>query len=357
MKTCQHIALMVIVIFTGFLTPSAANAEEIGMVTGSTTGTYFRFGNEIAGAAAKEGLNIKVKSSKGSLDNILRLDSRENAAFAIVQSDVLRFLKNSQDRKMQRTAGRLRMMFPFYNEEVHLFARKEIRRIEDLQGKRVVVGAAGSGNFITASNLLHIMGIRPSEEYTHLGPPDAVRAVLMGEADAMFYVAGKPVKLFKNLETLMDDKDPNYVKLINSVHFVPLDAPRMLKEYVPSEIGPADYKWVETGAPTVAVKAVLISFDFSARSDNPYYRQRCQQLALLGKAIRDNIYGLRSSGHPKWREVNLEERVGSWELDLCSRSSVEQTMTTTDRTEEYQQKLKCTILGKCWTYGKCVTCQ
>ena len=123
-----------------------------------------------------------------------------------------------------------------------------------------------------------------------------------------------------------------------------------------SDIGPADYTWVETGAPTVAVKAVLISFNFSARSDNPYYRRRCQQLASLGRAIRDNMRALRSSGHPKWQEVNLEESVGSWELDLCSRSYSDQSVTTSDRTEEYQQKLKCNILGNCWTYGKCVPC-
>ena len=41
---------------------------------------------------------------------------------------------------MRQVAGRLRLIFPFYNEEVHLFAGKSILSFGDLQGKRVVVG-------------------------------------------------------------------------------------------------------------------------------------------------------------------------------------------------------------------------
>ena len=40
-------------------------------------------------------------------------------------------------------ASQYYLVFPFYNEEVHLLARREIRRFEDLDGKRVVVGTSG----------------------------------------------------------------------------------------------------------------------------------------------------------------------------------------------------------------------
>ena len=43
--------------------------------------------------------------------------------------------------------------------------------------------------------------------------------------------------------------------------------------------------------------------------------------ALLARAVRENIDKLRASGHPKWREVDLDAEVGIWELDSCSRVS------------------------------------
>ncbi|NJN45392.1 MAG: hypothetical protein HC808_01645 [Candidatus Competibacteraceae bacterium] len=81
-----------------FLTPAGAE-EGVGMVTGSKTGTYYQFGQDIAEVAKPKGVNILVKESKGSIDNIKRLNSRENAAFGIVQSDVLGFWNARKVRK------------------------------------------------------------------------------------------------------------------------------------------------------------------------------------------------------------------------------------------------------------------
>ena len=107
-------------------------AEALGMVTGSKTGTYIRFGQDIAGAAKQLGLEIEIKESEGSIDNIRRLTSAENAAFAIVQSDVMGYLSRSEEPQMRRIASQLRLIFPFYNEEIHLLARQDIQRFEDL---------------------------------------------------------------------------------------------------------------------------------------------------------------------------------------------------------------------------------
>ena len=295
--------------------------EGVGMVTGSTTGTYIQFGNEIADVTQKAGLNIIVKDSEGSIANIKRLTSRENAALAIVQSDVLGFLGRSNNPKMVEVARKIRLIFPFYNEEVHLFARKEIQSFTDLEGKRLVLGAKGSGNWLTANNLLQMTGVKPSE-YLYLSPSKAVTAVLTGEADAMIYVAGKPVKLFKNIEKLKSK--PDYAPLLEKVHFAKLDDQKMLQEYAGSQISVDDYAWFDSSIPTIAVKAVLISFDFS-RKKNAYFRQRCQQLSTLGQAIRDNIDQLKESGHPKWKEVDLNARIGIWELDTCSRKDSNET--------------------------------
>jgi TRAP transporter TAXI family solute receptor len=307
------VTVLLSVVLSGLFFGFSYAAEGIGMVTGSSAGTYIQFGKNISEVA---GVDILVKESEGSIANIRRMASKENAALGIVQSDVLGFLARSKSPEMKKVSRNIRMIFPFYNEEVHLFANRSVRWLADLQGKRVVLGKKGSGNWLTGTNLLQIAGVQPAE-IQYLSPTQAVTAVLEGRADAMFYVAGKPVKLFTALGALKEK--PKYAPLFADVHFVPITEPAVLKEYVPSQIGTSDYSWLYKDTPTVAVKAVLVSFDFSS-SNSPYYRQRCQELSILGKGVRDNLEKLKQTGHPKWQEVDLEENVGIWQLDNCSRS-------------------------------------
>ena len=316
MKVYRHffqIIIVLILLISFNQTAISESKNGFGMVTGSKTGTYIRFGKEIAQVAQRAGSDILVKDSEGSLANIKRIRSRENAAIGIVQSDVLGYLKDRPESKI--FAKQLRLIFPFYNEEVHLFASKEIESFKDLQDKNVVIGARGSGNWLTTMNMLRIMGIKPGKSLS-LKPPDAVHAVLTGGADAMIYVAGKPVKLFKKLER--DKINPKYLPLLDKVHFVSLNHPDLLREYAASAISFNDYSWFDNKIPTIAVKAVLVSYDFSSRH-TPYFDLRCEQLSQLGQVIRSNIGELKTQGHPKWQEVNLEDKMGIWPLDSCSR--------------------------------------
>jgi TRAP transporter TAXI family solute receptor len=327
--------LTIVVVLSGFWYPRDGWAEAIGMVTGSKTGTYIRFGQDIAEAAKQVGLEIEVKESEGSIDNIRRLISTENAAFAIVQSDVLGYLSRSGEPQMRRIASQLRLIFPFYNEELHLLARQEIQRFEDLVGKRVVVGATKSGTWLTATNLLGLLNIKPAERL-ELKPEDGVSAVLTGKADAMFYVVGKPAKLFVTLGEMQNE--PQFADMVKKLHFVPLQDKRTLQEYVPSSLGPSDYAWVGQTVDTIAVKSMLISFDFSANK-TPYHRQRCAQLAQLSTAVRQNFAELQRTGHPKWKEVNLDQEIGTWKRDNCSKAALKPASADPSLEEQIRQRL------------------
>jgi TRAP transporter TAXI family solute receptor len=303
-----------IVMFAVCLGVEQAQAEGLGMVTGSKTGTYIRFGRDIAKVARDQHVDIVVKESEGSLANIRRMMSKENAALGIVQSDVLGLLKTSSDANMRSISSRLRLVFPFYNEEVHLFARKDIQQLSDLNGKRVVVGTKGSGNWLTANNILSLGNVKPGESL-EMPVSTAVSAVLTGKADAMFYVAGKPVTVFARIRGLLNN--PDYAPLVKQVHFIALDDPVILNEYTAADIATTDYPWLDGNIKTVAVKAVLVSFDFSSKH-NAYFRQRCGELETLGMAIREQFDHLKDTGHPKWKEVDLEGHVGTWQRDTCA---------------------------------------
>jgi TRAP transporter TAXI family solute receptor len=311
-------AALIAPVMVGISSGLAEDKRAMGMVTGSESGTYIQFGKQIAEIAAQEGIEIIVKTSGGSLDNVRRIRSTENAALGIVQSDVLGFIqKKSDDPELKQFVRHLRLIYPFYNEEVHLYASKEITDIKDLQGKRVAIGTENSGNFVTSMNLFHIMQIEPLEYVTGLEPMDAAAAVISGEVDAMIYVAGKPVSLFTELAKVKSN--PDLAPYFENTHFVPLNHEAILKEYVASDISTSDYDWFEGHVPTVAVKAVLIGYDFS-KGKSAYYKMRCNQLGELSQAIRDGIGDLRKNGHPKWAEVDLDQEIGIWTLDACSRN-------------------------------------
>ena len=288
----------------------------VGMVTGFRTGTYIQFGNDIANVAENYGLMIDVKESEGSISNIERMNSRENAAFGIVQSDVMGFLL----QKEPEIAQKLSMIFPFYSEEVHILTSKKNRRISDLKGKSISTGTQGSGSWLTFANLRHIMDINPVHEVNNLEPLDALIAVLEGKIDALIYVAGKPVKLFSKLELLY--QNPDYRPLIEQVHFLPLNDSKMLRKYyVESRIMPSDYSWLKEQTPTIAVKALLVSYDFSTHQ-SPYYESRCRQIGRLAGIIRENFNYLKENGHEKWKAVDLDAEIGSWKQDACSQPIV-----------------------------------
>lgn len=295
---------------------SLARANEaIGMVTGSKTGTYIQVGQDIADSAKKRGVEIKVKESGGSLDNIKRMNSRENAGFGIVQSDVLGYMLRSKDPALLNVAARLRMVFPLYDEEVHIFARKDIQTLSDLNGRTVSVGLSGGGSWMTATNLFGILGIEPAEIH-HWDNTRAAAAVIDGQLDAMIYVAGKPVSFFEKVGTLASN--PEYAQRFKQVHFVPVNDPAVRKEYALSTIGPADYPWITEQVDAVAVKAMMVSYDFSSRRD-AYFTQRCDQLGRISQALYADIETLKTHGRtPKWNEVDLGASIGDWKRDTCA---------------------------------------
>lgn len=291
----------------------SAHADPvIGLVTGPKTGTYYSVGLDIAGVAKAADVPVEVRASEGSIDNIRRINSTENAALGIVQSDALGFLARSEADASQ-DATHLRVVFPLYNEEVHVLARRSIKSFAELEGKRVAIGEEGSGSMLTALNLFSLMKVNPKES-KEMPAEQAVVAVLRAELDAVIFVGGKPVRLFKNLEDLSRPENEKYARMIDHVHFLPLSDAKMLSEYKTAEITSSDYAFVEESVPTVAVQSLLISYDFTQMKGTG----QCDLLRSLAKALRSGLGNLRANGHPKWKEVNFDLDAGAWKKDSCA---------------------------------------
>jgi TRAP transporter TAXI family solute receptor len=280
------------------ITTSAAIAQDMGIVTGSKRGTYYQFGLNMSELVKSKGVRLRVDESQGSIQNVFAVFKAPDTQMGIVQSDVLAFVAKIQtDPTLQRIAAKTRMVFPFYNEEVHLLANSEVKDFDDLSGKIVAIGEEGSGIYLTARLLFEASGVKPRDMLS-VGPVDALALLKKGDIDALFYVAGYPVKLFTE-DVTADDK----------LALVPITNKNILEFYPAVQIPANTYKWQNQAINTVAVKAVLISYDFRGMN--------CENVGKFSKIVYDNLAWLKANGHPKWKTVDLNAQLKGWEQYDC----------------------------------------
>src|SRR5215469_9342337 len=217
------LAVASIVVLAGFAFVSLGTAQttephiSFVLATGSTGGTYYPVGQaiaeiishppgvtrcELADMCGPPGLIASTRSSLGSVANVLDVDAgRANSGLA--QSDIVaEALAGTGDFHAQGPQSHVRMIADLFPEEVHLVAARDahIRTIADLKGKRVGLGAKGSGSASTAREILAAYRIperhvKVSEE----APEMAARKLEAGNIDAFFFVGGALVEFIRNL--------------------------------------------------------------------------------------------------------------------------------------------------------------
>ena len=299
MKRGIYAAIVVLVL----LVAGVARAAEVGIITGNEKGTYYQFGLDLQTLGKQHGHVVTVYPSKGSIENILAVYQKPLTQLGIVQSDVLAFVGRVQtDPALRRIAKKTKMVFPLYNEEVHVLARRGLTSFDDLADRRVAIGREGSGTYLTARLLFNVSDVAP-REMVPIDTDEALRELKAKRIDAMFYVAGLPVKLLR--ESVAKEDDLVLLPITN----------KSITEFYPSvEIPGNVYGWQETAVPTVAVKSVLVSFDFRNKD--------CETVGRVAKMVADNLPLLVKNGHPKWKSVDLNYQLKGWEQYDCVRKQL-----------------------------------
>ena len=290
----------------------ALAATELGITTGGEKGTYYQFGLNLQRLATRAGVNVNVYSSKGSIENVYAVYQKPGTQLGIVQSDVLAFVARVQsDPVLKRIAKKTKMVFPLYNEEIHILARSGVAEFDDLTDRRVAIGREGSGTYLTARLLFNVADVTP-REMVLIDTDEALAELKAGRIDAMFYVAGYPVKLFG--EGVQD---------ADQLHLVPILNKSITEFYPRAEIPRGTYAWQPDAVATVAVKSVLISFDFRRRD--------CDTVGAFAKTLADNMDWLVKNGHPKWKTVDLNFPLKGWEQYDCVRKYLGKSMEAAPR--------------------------
>jgi uncharacterized protein len=273
-------------------------AGELGLITGGERGTYFQFGLDLQRLVKPSGIELSVYPSRGSIDNVYAVYQRPATQMGIVQSDVLAFVTRVQtDPVLRLIAKKTKLVFPLYNEEVHLLARREVTSFDDLADRRVAIGREGSGTYLTARLLFKVSEVAP-KEMVLIDTDEALAELKAGRIDAMFYVAGAPVRLFTD-----------GVSADDGLAFVPITNKSVTEFYPRVELAAGTYPGQAAAVPTVGVKAVLVSYDFRKRD--------CDLVGQFAQTVAGNLPWLVRNGHPKWKVVELDAPLRGWEQYDC----------------------------------------
>lgn len=185
---------------TGGETPAPAPAEKvyISIATGGTAGTYYPLGGAMAKIFNENvpGVTANAQSTGASVENI-GLVSKGEAEIAFVQNDITFYAFNGTEMfDGKEKLANVRGMAMLYPEVVQVIATKSsgITSIADLKGKKVAVGAPGSGAEANARQILASFGIQYSDlaKADFLSFNEAADQLKNKQIDAAFITAGLP---------------------------------------------------------------------------------------------------------------------------------------------------------------------
>ncbi|MEU5908134.1 TAXI family TRAP transporter solute-binding subunit [Micromonospora sp. NPDC047527] len=187
--------MLVAALLTAGCRDARAEPVVIRIATGSPTAVYYAFGQSLAAILNRElpGVRASVVVTAASAENV-RLVGSGAAELGFTQADVL----PASTTAVQTVDAVARV----YDDQLHLVAigGGPIRTIDDLRGRRVSVGAPGSGTEITATRLLDVAQLGRDEVHrARLGLDDSVAALLSGRIDAFFFSGGLPVLAIEEL--------------------------------------------------------------------------------------------------------------------------------------------------------------
>lgn len=257
------IVLAVSLALVGCGQQEAGKSYSFSMATGGTTGTYYPLGTAIANVITEyvDNVTVEARSTGASVANINLLKDGQ-ADLAFVQNDIAYYAYNGVQVFEGEKIENIRGMMALYPEHIQIvtLAGSGINSVADLAGKRVAVGAPGSGVEANAKQILEVYGLTFDDLALadNLSFKDAVQKLKNNQLDAAFLTAGYPTAAVSELAAsksikLISIDDEHAQELMEKYPF-----------YVQDVIPAGTYKGVDEEVKTVAVKAILI-----IRSDIP----------------------------------------------------------------------------------------
>ena len=265
--------------------------SKVTFTTGGEAGTYYGFGSVLAQKVSDvTSTNVTAITSGGSAANIDAIDIGD-AQLGFSQSDVLAYAY-AGERTFEEIGAvtNFSIVAPLYMEQVQIVTlNPDIKTVADLKDKAVSIGAAGSGVYFNAIDVLGAYGLTEDDiKPTYQSFSDSAEALQDGQIDAAFVVAGAPTTAITSLAA----SKSVYLVSLDDEH---IDALIEASPFYSKAVIPADTYGMPEDATTVAVSAVVIASNDVADVD--VYNFLC--------GVYENLDDL-AKVHDKANELSLE---------------------------------------------------
>jgi uncharacterized protein len=173
---------------------------ELRVATGSRGGVYFQYGTALGEQVRRRvpQLHPSVLVTAASAEN-LQMVADGQAEIGFTQADLAADAHN--------TGSPVVALARLYDDYLHLVvpAGSPVKELADLKGRRVSVGALGSGTMFTVNRLLTVAHLNAERDFavSRLGLDDSALALRAGRIDAFFFSGGLPVRAVQELAAAM----------------------------------------------------------------------------------------------------------------------------------------------------------
>ena len=282
-------------------TQTTTQAQEITIYTGGTGGVYFALGYKYAEMLSKNGVPATAFTIVASVANAKAIGDG-TAQAGILQNDVAYYAYNGLYMFEGQAITDIRGVAALYPETVQFIVRadSDIKTLNDLAGKKVAIGAPGSGTAVAAEQVLRAAGVWDSIEKVNQDFNEASQSLKLGQVDAAVIVSGIPTP------------SVNQIAVQTPVRVLPIpdDTLNKLKEegyifYVRQIVPKGTYNGVDADTPTIAVKAML-----AVGADLPE-----DTVYQMTKILFENVDQLRAV-HQKAQAISLETALDGMSIPL-----------------------------------------
>lgn len=288
-----------------------AQTKPFGIASASPNGTNWPMVEDIRAVCSAPGADITNVVTNGTLDNIVMVHGDPRAQFGVAQLDGLLYQQGIDKRMMEK----IQVVFPFFSTEVHVIVKDSspITDISQLADKKVVEGPEGSGTWVTVQVVKKLTGVKWSPLYG--SQADGMKALMAGQIDAMFIVAGSPVGIIK---------DTPGARVISLKHPKLDEMPLYTRALIPAGTYPGTKQTINT----YKVDNALITYAFKS--------ERQAEISSLVSCVTRNLEKLQSGAinpltqkpfHPKWRDVSpLDLERITWPVHSAALATVRREM-------------------------------
>ena len=233
-----------------------ASAQQLSIATGGTGGVYYPIGGGFAEMINNhiDGAQATAEVTGASVEN-MGLIMRGDADLALVLADTAYQAYTGTGDFDGRQIENTRALASVYPNAVQLvtLAESDIQSIADLAGKRVSVGAPGSGTELNARALLEANGVN-YEDFTpqRLNFNETADAIRDGDIDAGFWSVGPPTSSILNLAATRD------IRLISLTDEEIANAQEAEAVFAPYELAAGMYDGMDEAVQTIGIPNVLV---------------------------------------------------------------------------------------------------